>query len=66
MANKQIERCFLCGKVKAEVNQLIRGKFGYVCDECISYAYECVLLGKRAAGKVLKRICPALVRAYLC
>lgn len=40
MANKQIERCFLCGKVKAEVNQLIRGKFGYVCDECISYAYD--------------------------
>lgn len=36
-------------------------------DEIVQlYAYECVLLGKRAAGKVLKRICPALVRAYLC
>jgi len=30
MANKQQERCFLCGKTKTEVNQLLKGKFGYV------------------------------------
>ena len=40
MANKQIERCFLCGRVKDEVNQLVKGRFGYVCDECIHKAYE--------------------------
>lgn len=40
MANKQSEICFLCGKTKSEVNQLIKGKFGYVCDECIHEAYE--------------------------
>ncbi len=40
MANKQVERCFLCGKTKAEVNQLLKGKFGYVCDACIHEAYE--------------------------
>lgn len=40
MANKQIERCFLCGKTKTEVNQLLKGKFGCVCDECIHEAYE--------------------------
>ena len=40
MSNKQSERCFLCGKTKAEVNQLLKGKFGYVCDECIHEAYE--------------------------
>lgn len=40
MANKQIERCFLCGRVKNEVNQLVKGRFGYVCDECIHEAYE--------------------------
>lgn len=40
MANKQIERCFLCGRVKDEVNQLIKGKFGYVCDSCINDAYS--------------------------
>lgn len=29
MANKN-EICFLCGKLKSEVNQLLKGKFGYV------------------------------------
>lgn len=40
MANKQVQRCFLCGKVKEEVNQLVKGKFGYVCDECVREAYD--------------------------
>lgn len=40
MANKQVERCFLCGKTRSEVNQLLKGKFGYVCDECVSNAYD--------------------------
>jgi len=40
MANKQQERCFLCGRVKSEVNQLLKGKFGYVCDACVHEAYE--------------------------
>lgn len=40
MANKQAEVCFLCGKSKAEVNQLLKGKFGYVCDSCVHEAYE--------------------------
>lgn len=40
MANKQQERCFLCGKAKSEVNQLIKGKFGCVCDACVYGAYE--------------------------
>lgn len=39
MADKK-EICFLCGKTKAEVNQLLKGKFGYVCGECIQEAYE--------------------------
>ena len=30
----------MCGRVKDEVNQLVKGKFGYVCDECIHEAYE--------------------------
>lgn len=40
MANKQVERCFLCGRTKAEVTQLLKGQFGYVCDECIHDAYN--------------------------
>ena len=40
MANKQILRCFLCGKVESEVEHLIKGKFGCVCDGCIQDAYD--------------------------
>lgn len=40
MTNKQVERCFLCGRPKAEVTQLLKGQFGYVCDECIHDAYN--------------------------
>jgi len=40
LANKHEERCFLCGKVKSEVNQLLKGRFGCVCDECIKEANE--------------------------
>lgn len=40
MANKQAERCFLCGKTKAEVKKLLKGKFGYICDSCVHEAYE--------------------------
>ena len=39
MTNKQILRCFLCGKVESEVEHLIKGKFGCVCDACIHEAY---------------------------
>lgn len=40
MSNKQTEICFLCGKTKSEVNQLLKGKFGYVCDLCVREGYE--------------------------
>lgn len=40
MANKSTEICFLCGKTKLEVKRMLSGKFGCVCDECISDAYE--------------------------
>lgn len=40
MASKQTERCFLCGKSKSEVNRLLKGKYGYVCGNCISEGYQ--------------------------
>lgn len=40
MANKQEERCFLCGKLKSESDKLIKGKYGCVCDVCAQEAYE--------------------------
>lgn len=66
MANKQIERCFLCGKTKSEVNQLLKGKFGYVCDECVSNAYD--ILNEKEEEDISSNIqlsTPSQIRAYL-
>ena len=40
MANKYEENCFLCGKSKSQVNKLLKGVYGYACDECVNTAYE--------------------------
>ena len=37
---KQTERCFLCGKEKSEVNLLLKGKYGCVCDSCVQEAHD--------------------------
>lgn len=46
MVNQREVRCLLCGKVKSEVDQLLKGKFGYVCDECIKDAYDILILNE--------------------
>ena len=40
MANKNNEMCCMCGSRKDEVEKLIRGKYGYICDSCISIASD--------------------------
>lgn len=66
MANKQQEICFLCGKSKSEVNQLIKGKFGYVCDECVHEAQE--VLNEQEEEEIsqnVKLATPSQIKAYL-
>lgn len=42
MANKNNEYCCMCGSKKDEVDKLIKGKYGYICDSCILYElHEC-------------------------
>lgn len=40
MTNKKNEICCMCGSSKDEVDKLIRGKYGYICDSCISIASD--------------------------
>lgn len=40
MANKHEESCFLCGKSKSQVNKLLKGVYGFVCDGCVNTAYD--------------------------
>lgn len=63
---KQTEMCFLCGKTKSEVNQLLKGKFGYVCDECIREAYE--VLNEQEEEEISHNVqlaTPSQIKAHL-
>lgn len=35
---KNNQFCYMCGKSVNEVNKLIKGEYGYICDSCISIA----------------------------
>ena len=65
MANKN-EICFLCGKLKSEVNQFLKGKFGCVCDECIHEAYE--VINEKEEEEIshnVKLATPSQIKAHL-
>ena len=40
MANKKDEFCCMCGSKKDDVDKLIKGRYGYICDSCINIAKE--------------------------
>lgn len=64
--SKQTEVCFLCGKTKTEVKQLIKGKFGYVCDECVHEAYE--VLNEQEEEEISHNVqlaTPSQIKAHL-
>lgn len=66
MANKQAEVCFLCGKPKVEVNRLLKGKFGYVCDECINEAYEVLNFEEeKEISDNMQLVTPSQIKAHL-
>ena len=66
MANKQTEICFLCGKTKSEVNQLLKGKFGYACDSCVREGYE--VLNEQEEEEISENMqlaTPSQIKAHL-
>ncbi|MDE7374299.1 MAG: ATP-dependent Clp protease ATP-binding subunit ClpX, partial [Odoribacter sp.] len=36
------DKCSFCGRSRSEVNLLIAGTDGFICDECASQAYDIV------------------------
>lgn len=66
MANKENERCFLCGKTKSEVNQLLKGKFGYVCDACVHEAYQILdFEEEEEISHNVQLVTPSQIKAHL-
>jgi len=64
--SKQNELCFLCGKTKSEVNKLLKGRFGFVCDSCTYEAYE-VLNGQEEEeiSENVQLATPSQIKSYL-
>lgn len=67
MANKKEEICFLCGKNKSQTERMIKGKFGYVCSQCVSDAYD-VLSDEEEETYIdnnVKMATPSQIKAHL-
>ena len=51
MAKKITRQCSFCGRTENEVNFLITGMNGFICDSCVQQAYEIVMVQTMADGK---------------
>lgn len=66
MANKQSEICFVCGKTKSQVNKLLKGKFGYICDECVQEAYQILNFDEEEEiSENMQLATPSQIKAHL-
>lgn len=67
MANKKNEICFLCGKTKNQTDRLIKGKYGYICGDCISAASDLILEEEQQSISTndVKLVTPSQIKAYL-
>lgn len=63
---KNNQFCYMCGKSVNEVNKLIKGEYGYICDSCISIASE--LLNDEEEESVTNNMqlaTPSQIKAHL-
>lgn len=67
MANKKNEICFLCEKTKNQTDRLIKGKYGYICGDCISAASDLILEEEQQSISTndVKLVTPSQIKAYL-
>lgn len=69
MAKKESEHCSFCGRERKDVNMLISGIQGDICDYCVTQAYEIVdeelaASGRQETGELkLKR--PQEIKKYM-
>lgn len=66
MTNKNNEMCCMCGSKKDEVDKLIRGKYGYICDNCISIASDLLNDEKeKSITNNMQLATPSQIKAHL-
>lgn len=66
MANKKNEICFLCGKTKNQTDRLIKGRYGYICGDCISAASDLISEEKQQSiSNNVQLATPSQIKAHL-
>ena len=68
MAKKETEHCTFCGRERKDVNMLISGVEGHICDYCVDQAHEIVkeeLSGKEDEDETLTLKRPYEIKDYL-
>lgn len=66
MANRKDEFCCMCGSKKDDVDKLIKGRYGYICDSCINIAKE--LLEdeeEETVSENIKSVTPRQIKEHL-
>ncbi len=61
---KNNQFCYMCGKSVNEVNKLIKGEYGYICDSCISIASDMINDEEEITGN-MQLATPSQIKAHL-
>ena len=61
---KNNQFCYMCGKSVNEVNKLIKGEYGYICDSCISLASDMINDEEEITGN-MQLATPSQIKAHL-
>ena len=61
---KNNQFCYMCGKSVNEVNKLIKGEYGYICDSCISLASDMINEEEEITGN-MQLATPSQIKAHL-
>lgn len=60
------EYCMMCGSTRGEVDSLVKGEYGCICDECIEKAYNMLDTKKISIDAVeLEKVRPSQIKAHL-
>lgn len=60
------EYCMMCGATRGEVESLIKGEYGCICDECIEKAYSMLDTKKLSMDAMeLDKVRPSQIKAHL-
>ena len=60
------EYCMMCGAKRGEVDSLVKGEYGCICNECIEKAYSMLDMKKLSMNTVeLEKVRPSQIKSHL-